>query len=186
MNILAFAASLREASLNRKLIAQAAAVLRHTPKIELDLADFREFEMPMYDGDMEDRDGIPPGGLEFIRRIQRADGLVMATPEYNGGIPGTLKNAIDWASRTDPIPFEGKPVLLLGASPGGLGAVRGLWHCRVPLETIGAYVFPDMLGVPRAHQAFDASGAFVDARQLSRLQALMQAYLAFVDRLCAR
>ncbi len=186
MKVLAFAASLRAASLNRRLIAQAAAVLRATPKIELDLADFREFEMPMYDGDLEERDGIPPGGREFIRRIQLADAVVIATPEYNGGIPGTLKNAIDWASRTDPIPFEGKPVLLLGASPGGLGAVRGLWHCRMPLETIGAYVFPDMFGVPRAHQAFDPSGAFVDARQLSRLQALMQSYLAFAGRLAAR
>ena len=186
MRVLAFAASLRAASLNRKLIAQAAAVLRQAPKMELDLADFREFDMPMYDGDLEDRDGIPAGGLEFIRRIQMADAVVIATPEYNGSIPGTLKNAIDWASRTDPIPFEGKPVLLLGASPGGLGAVRGLWHCRVPLEAIGAYVFPDMLGVPRAHQAFDPSGAFVEAHQLSRLQALIVAYLAFADRLGAQ
>ncbi len=185
MKLLAFAASLRAASLNRKLIGQAATVLRNTPKIELDLADFREFEMPMYDGDLEEGDGIPPGGLEFIRRIQSADGLVIATPEYNGGIPGTLKNAIDWASRTDPIPFEDKPVLLIGASPGGLGAVRGLAHCRIPLQTIGAHVYPDVFGLPRAHQAFDASGAFVEARQLSRLHALLQAYIAFVGRLVA-
>ena len=146
-------------------VAQSAAdpASRRDPpegsEIDLDLADFREFEMPMYDGDLETREGIPRGGMEFIRRIQMADGLVIATPEYNGGIPGTLKNAIDWASRTDPIPFEGNP-LSCRASPGGLGAVRGLAHCRVPLQTIGAYVYPDMFGLPRAHQAFDASGAF--------------------------
>ncbi len=183
MKLLAFAAALRTASLNRLLIRQAAAILRKAPGIDLDLADFREFEMPMYDGDLETRDGIPPGGVEFIRRIQMADGLVIATPEYNGGMPGTLKNAIDWASRTDPIPLEGKPVVLLGASPGGLGAVRGLAHCRVPLQTIGAYVYPDMFGLPRAHQAFDASGAFVDRHQQTRLQDLLHAYLAFVGKL---
>lgn len=119
MRILAFAASLRAASFNRKLIKQAVTILRVAPGVEVDLADFHEFEMPMYDGDLEARDGIPAGGREFIRRIQEADGLVIATPEYNGGIPGSLKNAIDWASRTDPIPFEGKPILLIGASPGG-------------------------------------------------------------------
>jgi len=69
MKLLAFAAALRTASLNRLLIRQAAAILRAAPGIDLDLADFREFEMPMYDGDLETRDGIPPGGVEFIRRI---------------------------------------------------------------------------------------------------------------------
>ena len=110
---------------------------------------------------------------------------MIATPEYNGGVPGTLKNAIDWASRTDPIPFEGKPVLLIGASPGGLGAVRGLAHCRIPLQTIGAYVYPQVFGLSRAHQAFDPSGAFADAQQLSRLQTLLLAYTDFAQKLTA-
>jgi chromate reductase len=183
MRILAFAASLRAASLNRKLIQQAAVILRSEPGVELDLADFREFEMPIYDGDLEARDGIPRGGIEFIHRIQQADGLIIATPEYNGGIPGTLKNAIDWASRTEPIPFEGKPVLLIGASPGSLGAIRSLWHSRVPLETIGAHVYPEMFGLPRAHQAFDDSGALRDPNFWSRLQGLLLSYIEFVRKL---
>lgn len=183
MNMLAFAASLRAASLNRKLIQQAVIILRAAPGVDVDLADFREFDMPMYDGDREARDGIPAGGLEFIRRIQEADGVVISTPEYNGGIPGTLKNAIDWASRAEPIPFENKPILLIGASPGGLGAVRGLWHSRVPLETIGAHVYPEMMGVPRAHQAFDDNGRLQDPNQLSRLQGLLLSYIDFVRKL---
>lgn len=183
MKILAFAASLRTASFNRKLIRQAVTILRVVPDVEVDSADFREFDMPMYDGDLEARDGIPAGGRELIRRVQEADALVISTPEYNGGIPGTLKNAIDWASRTDPIPFEGKPILLIGASPGGLGAVRSLWHTRVPLETIGAYVYPEMMGVPRAHQAFDGSGNLHDANLLSRLQGLLLSYIDFVRKL---
>jgi NAD(P)H-dependent FMN reductase len=183
MRILAFAASLRAASFNRKLIAEAAAILRTLPDVDVDLADFREFHMPIYDGDLEDRDGIPAGGQEFIRRIQQADGAVISTPEYNGGISGSFKNAIDWASRADPVPLEGKPILLIGASPGGLGAVRGLWHSRVPLEVIGAYVFPEMLGVPRAHQAFDDSGTLKDPGMRSRLQELLTGYTAFARKL---
>ena len=151
--------------------------------MDVDLADFREFEMAMYDGDWEARDGIPAGGREFIRRIQEADGVVISTPEYNGGIPGTLKNAIDWASRAEPIPIEDKPILLMGASPGGRGAVRGLWHSRVPLEAIGAHVYPEMMGVSRAHQAFDDIGRLQDSNQLSWLHGLLLSYSDFVRKL---
>lgn len=161
------------------------SILRATPGIEVDHADYREFEMPIYDGDLEENAGIPAGGQEFIKRIQAADALVISTPEYNGGIPGTLKNAIDWASRTDPIPFDGKPILLIGASPGGFGAVRGLWHTRVPLEAIGAFVFPEMFGVPRAHQAFDETGAFSDSKNKARLDELIQGYLKFAHAIFA-
>ena len=185
MKILAFAASLRKGSYNRKLIQQAAEILKGSKEVALDHADYREFEMPIYDGDLEERSGIPPGGREFVRRIQAADGLVISTPEYNGGIPGTLKNAIDWASRDDSDPFEKKPVLLIGASPGRLGAVRGLWHTRVPFEALGAYVYPEMFGVPAARQAFTDSGAFADPKNRERLEALIGAYLRYVDSLAA-
>jgi NAD(P)H-dependent FMN reductase len=179
MKILAFGASLRKDSFNRKVIGQVDQILRGMSGIELDHADYKEFEMPIYDGDVEEESGIPAGGKEFIRRIQAADAVIISTPEYNGGIAGTLKNAIDWSSRIDPIPWDGKPVLLLGASPGGFGAVRGLWHTRVPFEAIGAFVYPEMFGVPRAHQAFDEKGAFVDAKNRARLEELIQSYLKF-------
>ena len=179
MKVLAFAASLRKGSLNRKLIHQAVEILNASSGVIVDHADYREFEMPIYDGDAEEASGIPKGGLEFIRRIQTADALVISTPEYNGGIPGTLKNAIDWASRTDPIPFDGKPILLLGASPGGFGAVRGLWHTRVPLEAIGGFVYPEMFGLARAHQAFDEGGNFTDSKNVARLQELIRGFLDY-------
>jgi len=186
MKILAFAASLRKGSFNRKLITQAIEVLKEAPGVEIDHADYREFEMPIYDGDVEENSGIPKGGQELIRRIQAVDALVISTPEYNGGIPGTLKNAIDWASRTDPIPFDGKPLLLIGASPGGFGAVRSLWHTRVPFEVMGAFVYPEMFGLARAHQSFDEQGKFVDPKNRARLQELIQSYLAFAERLKVR
>ncbi|HUP57855.1 MAG TPA: NAD(P)H-dependent oxidoreductase [Bdellovibrionota bacterium] len=186
MRILAFAASLRKGSFNRKLCAQAAEILGSQPGIEVDHADFREFEMPVYDGDLEESSGIPKGGQEFIRRIRAADALLISTPEYNGGIPGTLKNAIDWASRDDEIPFDGKPLLLIGASPGALGAVRSLWHTRVPLEAIGTFVYPEMFGLQKAAQAFDAAGAFADPKNRARLESLIKDYVDFAGRLAKK
>ena len=124
MKILAFAASLRRESFNRKLIRQAGEILKASPGVE--------FEMPIYDSDLETSSGIPAGGKELIRRARAANAVVISTPEYNGGMPGTLKNALDWVSRDQPIPFEDKPLLLIGASPGGFGAVRGLWHTEAP------------------------------------------------------
>lgn len=183
MKLLVFAASLRKASFNRKLALQAVEILKAIPGIEIDHADYREFEMPIYDGDVEDAAGIPAGGKEFIRRVQAADAIVISTPEYNGGIPGTLKNAIDWASRAKPIPLDGKPVLLIGASPGALGAVRGLWHTRVPLEVVGAFVYPQMFGLAKAHEAFDEAGRFVDSKNSANLLKLSEAFLKFAGGL---
>jgi chromate reductase, NAD(P)H dehydrogenase (quinone) len=179
MKILAFAASLRKGSYNRKLIRVAAELLRKQAGVEVELADFREFEMPIYDGDLEDASGIPAGGQALIAKVRAADAVVISTPEYNGGIPGTLKNALDWASREDEIPFDGKPLLLIGASPGALGAVRGLWHTRVPFEVVGAYVYPEMFGLPRAAQAFAEDGSLVDPKTVTRLETLLR---AFVER----
>jgi len=183
MKILAFAASLRKESFNRKLIHQANVLLKTHPEVQVDLADYREFEMPIYDGDLEDASGVPAGGQELIRRIQAADALVISTPEYNGGIPGSLKNAIDWASRSKPNPFANKPLLLLSASPGGFGGLRGLWHTRVPFEALGVFVYSEMFGLAKAHEAFGAAGEFVDPGNQKRLNGLLDAYLNFAQRL---
>lgn len=180
MKILVFAASLRKASLNKKLIRQVVEILKNIPNMNIDHADYRDFEMPIYDGDLEDKSGVPAGGLEFIRRIQSADAIIISTPEYNGGIPGTLKNAIDWASRVNPIPFTGKPILLIGASIGKLGAVRGLWHTRVPLEAIGAYVYPEMFGLSKAHQMFNEQGEFIDSKNRETLEQLIILYIKHI------
>lgn len=182
MKILVFAASLRKGSFNRKLAAQAVGLLKGSG-VEVDHADYREFEMPIYDGDLEAASGVPPGGEELSRRIAAADAVVISTPEYNGGMPGTLKNAIDWVSRTDPDPIDGKPILLLGASPGALGAVRGLWHTRVPFEVMGAHVYPEVFGLPKAAQAFSENGSFTDPKTEARLKSLLEEYLGFAKRL---
>lgn len=169
MKLLAFAASVRRQSVNRALIALAAEIARGAGA-EVELADFREFELPMYDGDLDTASGLPAGGLELKRRLDRADAVMIAAPEYNYSIAAPLKNAIDWVSRVRPMPWRGKSILLLSASPSPMGGVRGLWQTRIPLEGCGALVFPDMFALPRAHEAFDASGRLRDPSLAERLQ----------------
>lgn len=169
MRILAFAASLRTGSLNQKLIRLAAEFARQEGA-EIDLAEFREFEMPLYDGDLEEKSGLPPGAVELKRRVERAEALMISTPEYNFSIPGTLKNAIDWVSRARPIPWRGRSVYLMAASPSPMGGIRSLWQTRIPLEGCGALVFPDMFALALAHQAFDENGWLRDPKLAERLE----------------
>lgn len=169
MRILAFAASLRSGSSNRKLIRLAAEIAR-SEGAEVDLADFREFDMPLYDGDLESRSGLPDGARELARRVDAAEALMISIPEYNYSIPGTLKNAFDWVSRARPMPWRGRSVYLMSASPSPVGGIRGLWHARIPFEGCGALVFPDMFALPHAHLAFDEHGKLRDPKLAERLE----------------
>ena len=157
MKLLAFAASLRKESLNHKLVALACEIARREGA-DVDLARFSEFEMPLYDGDLDRASGLPAGALELKRRVESAQALLIAAPEYNYSIAGALKNAIDWVSRARPMPWRGRSVYLLSASPSPMGGIRGLWQTRIPPEGCGALVFPDMFALSRANEAFDADG----------------------------
>lgn len=180
MRLLAFAASLREASLNGKLISVAAALAREAGAA-VEVAPFRAFEMPVYDGDLEASDGLPPGALELQRRLAQVDGLMIAAPEYNYSISGALKNAIDWVSRARPMPWRGKSVLLLAASPSEMGGIRGLWQTRIPLEGCGALVFPDMFALAAAHRAFDEAGNLRDPQVAERLRAQVAGFVRLAE-----
>lgn len=156
MKILAFAGSLRSASLNRKLLQVAIDAI--ASRAEVDRLDLRDVAMPIYDGDLEASAGVPEGARRFKQRITAADALLIASPEYNSSVPGGLKNAIDWASRPPDNPFKGKAALLLGASPGAFGAVRGGLALRQILTTLMALVIPQTVLIPKADQAFDEGG----------------------------
>ena len=188
MKILAFAASLRRSSLNRKLIALAADFAR-AAGAEVDLAEFREFELPIYDGDVDASTGLPPGGVELKRRLDQADAVLIAAPEYNYSIAGPLKNAIDWVSRARPMPWRGKSILLMSASPSPMGGIRGLWQTRIPLEGCGALVFPDMFALPHANEAFDDAGRLRDAALTARLEREVVGFVRLAEAVtpvCAR
>src|SRR5215469_2672392 len=170
MKVLAFAGSLRRDSHNKKFAREAVRLLATQGEAKAEFLDLRDYPMPLYDGDRE-RDGIPDSVLALGTRIADADALIIATPEYNGSISSVLKNAVDWLSRIKPVPLAGRHLLLLGASPGGWGGIRGLWHSRVPFEALGVHVFPQMMSLPNAGSAFDENGHLQGerARQLQDL-----------------
>ncbi len=124
LRVLAFAASVRKRSMNRRLNEIAVDIAREMGGAAADLAEYGEFDMPLYAGNVEASSGVPEGAREFQRRLEAADGLMIGSPEYNHSIPGTLKNTINWVSRIKPSPFQGRVGFLLSASPSPFGGIR--------------------------------------------------------------
>jgi chromate reductase, NAD(P)H dehydrogenase (quinone) len=174
--ILAFAGSTRTASWNKKLVRIAAEGARQAGA-EVTLVDLRDLPLPLYDGDLEEAQGIPANGMKLRELFKAHHGLLISSPEYNSSISGVLKNAIDWVSRpvegeADLVAFKGKVCALMSASPGALGGLRGLVTVRSILSNIGVIVLPDQVAVSKAHEAFDEQGALKDAKMQKRIQAL--------------
>jgi len=179
LKVLVFAASLRAESQNRKLASLAARVATQYGAT-VDLASMRDFDVPLYDGDLEVSGGMPHGAQALRSRLLANDAFILASPEYNGSMPGTIKNLIDWASRFRPQPFDGRHGLLISASPSLAGGNRGLWALRMPLEHLGTRVFPDMFSLSMAHKAF-AGDEIADAALRSRFENNVQAFLSLAE-----
>lgn len=178
--ILAFAGSGRRESFNRKLLAIAAEGARQAGAT-VTLINLKDFALPLFDQDLEAESGLPQGALDLKRLFQNHDGLLIASPEYNGSLAPLLKNTIDWVSRPEPHEpnpglraFRGKYAVLMAASPGGLGGLRGLNHLRDILHGVGVCIVPVQKAVPQAHQAFDSEGQLVEAKQQAAVQQLGQ------------
>src|SRR6476659_4640644 len=169
IRFLVFAATLRDGSLNRRL-AELAAETIVAKGGEVDLRAMSDFDAPSYDFDVQARDGFPRGAEALRDCISINDGFVIASPEYNASMPGLVKNAIDWVSRFSPQPFNEKHGLLMSASPSMAGGNRGLWALRMPLEHLGARVYPDMFSLAQAHQAFDDRGRIADSELQERFE----------------
>src|ERR671934_2574859 len=176
VRVLIFGASLRQGSLNDRLAALAASVAEQKGG-GVDRARMADFDCSSYDQDAEREDGIPAGAQRLRERLVTADAFIIASPEYNASMPGVLKNVIDWASRFRPQPFNGKQGLLLSASPSMAGGNRGLWALRVPLEHLGARVFPDMFSLAQAHQALGADDQIINAQLGDRFEQTIVAFM---------
>lgn len=174
--ILGLSGSLRAGSHNTGLLRAAAALAPEGMSISL----VTPGDLPLYNADLE-ATGDPPAVVALRSRLKEADGVLIATPEYNYSIPGVLKNAIDWVSR--PVrtsPLNAKPTALLGAG-GGFGTVRAQAHLRQILQHNGALILPKPeLYVARAGEKFDASGTLTDEKTRSSLVAFLEAFAVWV------
>jgi chromate reductase, NAD(P)H dehydrogenase (quinone) len=179
--ILAFAGSARRESLNRKFLSVAVRALRDAG-CEVTVADLGELGLPLYDGDLEDREGLPANAVKLIGLIGSHHGLLVASPEYNSMVTPLLKNTIDWCSRADLNAFEDKVAAVISASPGALGGVRSLQMAQQLLLKLGCHVVPGQCFLPNASKGFDGEGRLLEPRVQKNVEALM-GKLALV---CAR
>ncbi|MFE2090973.1 NADPH-dependent FMN reductase [Streptomyces sp. NPDC059460] len=180
VRVLVFGAARRAGSTNAQLASLASGLVAEAGA-EIDMASMRDFDMPLYDGDVEAAEGLPAGALALCERIKRCDAFVISSPEYNGSVPGLLKNAIDWVSRVRPQPFKTRHALLLSASPSLIGGNRGLWALRVPLEHLGTRVYPDMFSLPRAHEGFTEDGRLAHPEAQERLAEIISGFMQLVQ-----
>ncbi|SHG55159.1 NADPH-dependent FMN reductase [Streptoalloteichus hindustanus] len=180
LRFLVFAASLRAGSLNHRLARLAATVIEALGG-RVDFAALRDFDAPSYDQDVQELDGFPEGAAEFRRRLEANDAFVISSPEYNFSVPGGLKNAIDWVSRFQPQPLNERHGLLMSASPSMAGGNRGLWALRVPLEHLGARVYPEMFSLAQAHQAFTDNGWIADPRLQNWFERMIVGFMDLVE-----
>jgi chromate reductase, NAD(P)H dehydrogenase (quinone) len=174
--ILAFAGSARKDSFNKKLVKIAVAGAKATGT-EVTYLDFRDLPLPLYDGDLEESEGLPDNARKLKAMMKTHQGFLIACPEYNSSITPLLKNAIDWASRPDldeaPLAcFKDKVAILMSTSPGALGGLWGLVHVRSILSNIGVLVLPDQKAIGNALQAFDENGNLKDKSQQAEIEKL--------------
>lgn len=178
MRVLGVVGSLRGSSYNRRLLHAAADEL----PADVELIPFEQLKAvePFDETDERESGGGLPGADAFIEAIRDADAVLFITPEYNGSIPGVLKNAVDWASRPTPgsSPLAGKPVAVIGASTSMFGAVWAQSELRKALGLAGARVLDDELAVPTAHEAFNEDGRLVRGATRRRLREILARLVA--------
>jgi len=188
IKLTALAGSTRKDSVNKKLIQEAVRCL-DDENVELKLIDLADYPMPLYDGDLEEREGVPENGKKLKDLFIHHDGLLLCCPEYNSSITGVLKNTIDWISRpegSDPyylVAFKGKAAGLMSASPGNLGGLRSLVHVRDILGNIGMQVMANQLSVPNAYDEFDQQQHLKDQKLKEKLEDLVEEFVTFTRKI---
>jgi NAD(P)H-dependent FMN reductase len=182
-HLLVIAGSARNGALSRKLAAYAASRHRASGGTVTEL-DLRALGLPVYDGDLEAAQGVPPGAFELQKAFLQSDALLLVTPEYNGFPTPLVINAFDWMSRIKPSAEHpaglavtaNRPAALLSSSPGAAGGLRSMNYLRQYLQMAFAMiVVPQQFALGRAHEAFDEAGALKDAGAVKGVDGTLQA-----------
>ena len=180
-HLIGLSGSLRQGSFNSALLRAAVALMPQGS--DLTIGSIRD--IPLYDGDRETADGIPDAVTALKDAVAAADGLLLVTPEYNNSMPGVTKNAVDWLSRpASDIKrvFGGKPVAVMGASPGAFGTILSQNAWLPVFRTLGTQWWSEgRLLVSRAQTAFDADGKLIDPKVRETLRGFLEGYAKFVE-----
>lgn len=174
IKVLAFAGSTREESYNKQLVEKASAIARELGAT-VTLIDLRDFPMPLYDEDLEKKEGMPNNARRFRRLMIESQAVIISTPEYNGSISAVLKNVLDWASRTEDglgsrEAFKGKKFAIMSASPSGGGGVRALIHLRAIIDALGGDVVAKQVAISNVHKVFDEKGSWEKGQTKNELR----------------
>ncbi len=187
--ILAFAGSLRKDSFN-KIMLRVAVEGAKSAGAEVSLIDLKDFLVPLYDGDNEIEYGLPDNAIKLQELMLASDGFLIASPEYNSGISGTLKTYIDWTSRgrgelKAGECYAGKAAVIMSASPGGLGGIRALPNVRTILASMGMHVLADEFALGKAHESFNEDGTAKADFVKNKLQSLGKTLADFIKMIKA-
>lgn len=190
MKLLVFAGSTRQQSFNRKL-ARATVELARAGGVEVTHLELGDFDIPMYNGDLEER-GTPPDVVKLKQIMFEHPAWIICTPEYNASYPALVKNTIDWLSRSVPgnadwvdgyKPFRGKVVGVLSASPGALGGLRSQSHLVPLLMNLKCWVAPENFALGRAAEAFDPQGGLVSESHRKSVQTVITQVMSAAQKL---
>jgi chromate reductase, NAD(P)H dehydrogenase (quinone) len=177
--IIAFAGSNRKGSINRIALELAAEGAR-TAGAEVEVIDLKDYALPLYDAEWHQAHGVPAAAAALRAKIIGAQGLLIASPEYNSSITPLLKNTIDWLSQSvaegvgqggGRVPFEGKITGVMSASAGGFGGIRALPHVAGIFSNLGAFVLP-ILAIPGGDKVLNADGSVGNERAATQLRGL--------------
>lgn len=186
VNILAFAGSVRKESWNRKVLGLAVQGARDAGA-NVTLVDLADYPMPIYDADWHKLNGVPESMLRLREKMRQANGLLIASPEYNSSITPLLKNTIDWLSQpvdgvSGNAPFTDKIGAVIGASDGGFGTIRALPHVSYILSNLGVFMLP-VVAVPGVSKLFDTEGRMTNERSRNTVMGLGAKLARMIEKL---
>ena len=173
---------------NNKIIAKKAQQIATKHDVEATFIDLNDFEMPLYNGDLEDATGLPENAIKLKGLFIEHDAIFIASPEYNSGYTPLLKNSLDWISRPHqeneaPLSaYKNKTAALVSIAPGGYGGLRGLVQLRMLLGNIMVTVIPQQLAIPFSSKVLDDEGNFIDETQVTALTGIVEALVKATNR----
>lgn len=183
IKLLFLAGSTRVESINKKL-AKYAQAQASKKEVEAVFIDLKDYPLPLYDGDLEDENGLPENAIILKKMFMECDGFFIASPEYNSSFSALLKNTIDWMSRPHSegekplIAYKGKVAAIAGVSPGGLGGLRGLVPLRMLLGNIGVHVIPTQAAIGDGFNAFDKVGELTQSSHINMIDGVLNEFIA--------